>query len=573
MLDMLSSTAGSSAIRPARWWRETEVWLLVLIVAGIYFARLPVLSIRGEESRRIRVACEMLETGDWIVPRQQGEIMPERPPLANWAIAAAIVLIGNDGPLAARLPSALAILATTLLIYGYSRNLASKLGALAAAAGFATMFQVMELGRRAENEALFTFLLAAAILGWHWGYLQRWPALRTWVLGYSFAALATLVKGPQGPVYFGGAVFAFLVIRRDWRYLFSRQHLAGIAAFAVVMGAWQVPYSLAVGWDMTVETWTREVGKRMHDHRLGAILGHLVAYPGWIIGCMLPWSAVLVAYLRRDFRQSLSPAARSAAVYLSVAVALAFIPVWLPPGSRARYFMPMYPCFAPLVGIVFDRMFVQPQSPLLREMWRAFYRSFAVLMLVSAAGCLGLGLFELHAGRIAGQPAWFLLLLAPASIGLAWLTWSRGRADSPAPARTAILTIVAFMTVMFVGVYNNALLASSGHTREEVAELKQRLPEGVHLQSFGQVHHLFAYHFGQMIERRPWPAAGQSVEDVEYFCFDQYDGRKVDVPFAWEPLAVIACDRNQRAQPRDAVIVGRRLPTATTARSRTPEAR
>ncbi|HEX4149061.1 MAG TPA: glycosyltransferase family 39 protein, partial [Pirellulales bacterium] len=505
MLDTLKASD-----RPALWWRDTEVWLLVLLVVGVYFVRLPALSIRGEESRRIRIACEMLETGDWIVPRQQGEVMPERPPLANWAIAAAIMLMGDDGPLAARLPSALAVLATTLLIYGYSRSMMSKLGALAAAAGFATMFQVMELGRRAENEALFTCWLAAAILGWHWGYSQRWPVLRTWLIGYVCAALATMVKGPQGPVYFGGAVVAFLVIQRDWRYLLSWQHVAGMAAFAAVLGAWQVPYTMAVGWDLTVETWTREVGKRLHDHSPRAVLGHLLVYPVWIIACMLPWSAFLVAYLRRSVRQSLGPAQRSAAIYLGVAILLAFIPVWLPPGSRARYFMPMYPCFAPLVGIAFDRMFAAQQLPSLRPMWPAFYRTFVGCMLVTSVGSLSCAVYTLFAGPIGGQSLAFLLLLCPAALGLAWITWTSGRAGTPWLARKAMLAILVFISVMFVGVYNNALIAASGHTRSEVVELKQRLPPRVRLASFGQVHHLFAYHFGQTIELRNWPAAGES---------------------------------------------------------------
>lgn len=568
MLDTLSVSA-----RPARWWHETEVWLLVLIVVAIYFVRLPALSIRGEESRRIRVACEMLETGDWIVPRQQGEVMPERPPLANWAIAAAMLLAGNDGPLAARLPSALAVLATTLLIYGYCRSLMSKIGALAAAAGYATMFQVMELGRRAENEALFTFGMAAALLGWHWGYSQGWPALRTWLVGYVCAALATMVKGPQGPVYFGGAVFAFLAIKRDWRFLISRQHLAGIAAFCLVMGAWQVPYSLAVGWELTVETWTREVGKRLHDHSPQAIIRHLLLYPGWIFACLLPWSVLLVAYARRDFRRALDPAARSAVLFLVLAIGLAFVPVWLPPGSRARYFMPMYPCFAPLVGLVFDRMFAGGKGVPLGSIWQAFYRTFAGLMIVSAAACLGLGIFELAAGTVAGQPAGFMLLLAPFVGGLAWTTWIRGRAADALQARTAILAIVAFLAVMFVGVYNNALVATAGHTGEETAELKLRLPEDAQMVSFGQVHHLFAYHFGRMIEKRPWPTAGQSVENVEYFCFDQHRGEKIEVPFAWEPLAVIGCDRTFRAEQRETVVVGHRLPTTSTARATAAPAR
>lgn len=557
----------------ARWWRESEVWLLVLVVAGIYFVRLPALSIRGEESRRIRVACEMLETGDWIVPRQQGEVMPERPPLANWAIAASVLALGSDGPFAARLPSALAILATTLLIYGYTRTIASKLGALAAAAGFATMFQVMELGRRAENEAMFTLWLGAAILTWHWGYSQRWPALGTWLVSYGCAALATLVKGPQGPVYFGSAVGAFLLLRRDWRYLFSRQHLAGIGLFAAVFGAWQVPYAVSVGWELTVETWTREVGKRLHNHSPRAVIGHLLLYPIWIFGCLLPWSALLLAWLRRDFRQSLSTEARSAAAYLAMAIGLAFIPVWLPPGSRPRYFMPMYPCFAPLVGLVFDRAFAFPRVPGLEVTWRAFYRAFVTLMILSATACVGLGAWELSAGRVAGQAPWFLLLLSPVLAGLGWLTWTSGLAKTPLLAQRVLVAVVAFIGLMFVGVYTSALVAASGHTAEQMAELKRRLPDDVQLASFGPVHHLFAYYLGRPIELRQWPAAGEPLEEIEYFCFDQHNGRQIDVPFAWERVAVIACDRSARPEPRDAVVVGRRIASSKVARTRSSSSR
>ena len=58
---------------PARPWRSAvEVLLLVLLVVGIYFSRMTTLTLRGEETRRADVAAEILQTGDWIVPRQQG---------------------------------------------------------------------------------------------------------------------------------------------------------------------------------------------------------------------------------------------------------------------------------------------------------------------------------------------------------------------------------------------------------------------------------------------------------------------------------------------------------------------
>ena len=52
---------------------DVEVALLIVAVLAIYFSRLTALPIRGEELRRAMVVREILWTGDWIVPRQQGE--------------------------------------------------------------------------------------------------------------------------------------------------------------------------------------------------------------------------------------------------------------------------------------------------------------------------------------------------------------------------------------------------------------------------------------------------------------------------------------------------------------------
>ena len=57
--------------------REWELLALALVTAAIYGVRLTTLPIRGEETRRAEVATEILQTGDWIVPRQQGAAVLE----------------------------------------------------------------------------------------------------------------------------------------------------------------------------------------------------------------------------------------------------------------------------------------------------------------------------------------------------------------------------------------------------------------------------------------------------------------------------------------------------------------
>src|SRR6516164_5672965 len=198
------SQAGPEARHQNKWsnWLGWEALLLTGIVSTIYFARLPDMSVRGEESRWATVAMEMLRTGDWVVPRQQGAPFLSRPPLGSWLIALTTMVRGDCDVWTVRLPTVLATLLTSLLVYGYSRVFLSRLGAFTAALAYATMGQVLQLGRVAESEAVFTLFVSASLLIWHWGYAKQWPDIWTWIAGYALAALGALAKGPQSPIYF-----------------------------------------------------------------------------------------------------------------------------------------------------------------------------------------------------------------------------------------------------------------------------------------------------------------------------------------------------------------------------------
>src|SRR5260370_22766156 len=209
------------------WWREPEIAVLIVLVVAAYILRLGDVTLRGEEMRRALVGFEMMENGDWIVPRVQGEPLLSRPPLQNWVIVASTVICGSREAWVLRLHSVLAMLVTTILIYGYARTCLSRLGALPAAAAFATLGEMFEIGNKAETEMLFIALVSAALLLWHWGQVRNLPATRTWIISYVLVALAILCKGPQAPVYFLTSVGAYLLLTGQVRRLFTWAHLAG----------------------------------------------------------------------------------------------------------------------------------------------------------------------------------------------------------------------------------------------------------------------------------------------------------------------------------------------------------
>ena len=79
-----------------------------------------------DEPRCAEIAREMMESSDLLVPRLNGEPYTQEPPLHFWAIGSMSVLLGGLEETAVRLPSALAAIATSLLVYAIALQLFSQ---------------------------------------------------------------------------------------------------------------------------------------------------------------------------------------------------------------------------------------------------------------------------------------------------------------------------------------------------------------------------------------------------------------------------------------------------------------
>lgn len=544
-------------VRP--WYAQPELWLLILVAIAVNFVRLPDLSIRGEESRRARVAYEMLESGDWIVPRQQGLPYYSRPPLGSWLIALSVMAWGEFDAWSVRFPTALATLLTSVLIYGYARRFLSPVGALAAGTAFLTMVQVMELGRMAETEATLTVLVTASLLLWHWGYSEGWARSLTWSAGYGFAALAGLAKGPQGPIYFVAVAFVFLLLRRDWRFLISGGHAVGLAVFAVLIGLWQVPFYLATDWTAVPLIWGQNAAIRYGNSGALPLLLHLLTYPFEIFASTLPWSVLTVVFLDRRFRQSLGTA-QPYVVFLVVALLVTFPSCWFAIEARSRYFMPLFPCVAILVGVVIDRSVMAFTR---EEGWTWHWYRFVGLFGLGAAGggtvlCVA-SVFGLGGRTPLTQPVGFaiafMIIGCLVAVSLLWLR----REHQYWRHCASILVVAIFLAITFGGVRINELVRKSVPSAAEVEQVAAALPEDAQLVSLGKVHHLFAYYYQDTIPLVIWPPTTGPAPEFEYFCVDKHAGLPFNLPFAWEEIGTVNCDRRLEKNPGLQVVVGRRL--------------
>ena len=70
------------------------------------------------------------------------------------------------------------------------------------------------------------------------------------------------------------------------------------------------------------------------------------------------------------------------------------------------------------------------------------------------------------------------------------------------------------------------------------------------------------YYYNKPVELRPSIREGTHLEPGDlYFCFGSADApyRPQELPFAWEPVAVISCERAEWDFPRHMVVIGKRL--------------
>jgi 4-amino-4-deoxy-L-arabinose transferase-like glycosyltransferase len=565
-----ASQAGPEGFHQDKWWRwlEWEALLLVGIVAAIYFARLPEMSVRGEESRWATVATEMLRTGDWVVPRQQGIPFLSRPPLGSWLIASATLMRGHCDVWAVRLPAVLATLLTSLLVYGYSRTFLSRFGAFTGALAYATMGQVLQLGRVGETEAVFTFFVSASLLIWHWRIVKQWPDIWVWIAGYGLAALGALAKGPQAPIYFVAATGMFLILQHEWRRLVSWPHLAGVGVFVGIIACWQIPFFLKLGWPAVRAIWASDTAMRFSEIHLQDVLEHMVTYPVEILGCTLPWSLFLFGYLSRKLRREIGfgaasgvshdPGSKRMVMFLAVCLAITFPTCWLIPGAHGRYFMPLYPCLAALIGLVVERSVLVDTESIPRGIWQNSLGGLSLAMVGFALAILSASWLGFPRVSVLIQERNFSLIYAVGTLAFAVFLWWLRERSSWQWGYAGVCALAACVGVTYDTVVMNFIVRKNGVTAEQVTQLKEQLLNDQKLVSFGPIHHLFAYHFQDSIALQDWPKdCDDPASKVVYFCFERNDARPL--PFAWEKLAEISCDRDRTPEPEEVVIIGRRL--------------
>jgi hypothetical protein len=263
-------------------------------------------------------------------------------------------------------------------------------------------------------------------------------------------------------------------------------------------------------------------------------------------------------FFSAPFRNSLDKA-RPAAIFCGVAAGIAFFTIWLPPDGATRYFMPLYPCVAVLVGIVIDRLLSAPAALVSNRPLRIWITVIVGCYLAIAIG-LPIASLIMSSGRhanyvpVLSHALFYSLCLAVVSI----VIFLNRRLLSQRNYLVTVIAIALGAAVISNGVIDDARIRRSSDTEASVARVKELLPRGTSLVSLGHLRHLFTYYYDTFIPARPLPPSPQDVGPGDYFCFNWQGDGTPKLPFGWTEIARVKVNRFSDEKPAKWVIVARR---------------
>ncbi|MEO6593592.1 MAG: glycosyltransferase family 39 protein, partial [Planctomycetota bacterium] len=159
----------------------------------------------GTEGRRVQIALEMLQRGDWMVPTLGGQPTWAKPPLHYWLLATCARWFG-EGQIALRLPAVLSVFGAAWAAMELLRRWFGSRAGWMAALGIVASPLVLAEWPKAEIDPLFASLTAMSIWCLATGVAREHRML---VVGSGLlGGLALLQKGPP---YFVFAFGAYLV--------------------------------------------------------------------------------------------------------------------------------------------------------------------------------------------------------------------------------------------------------------------------------------------------------------------------------------------------------------------------
>lgn len=362
--------------------KQTDYKKSLFLVAFIaVFTIIPFLGLtefntKGEPREAV-VALSMIQSSDYILPINNGDMIPYKPPFLHWCIAGVSILMGGVTEFTSRFPSAVSLILMVLWGHAFFARRRDGLRATLTSLLTLTAFEIHRAGMTTRVDMMLTFFVVGALYAYY-----RWaekgmsgiPLLALLCMSGGF-----LTKGPIGIILPCLVVWTWSLLRQKGFFFITTRLFVHALCACILPTLWYLAAYREGGNAFLNLVLEENVGRMLgkmtyesHEHSL--FYNFLTLLSGWLPWTLIPliglfylpykkiFTSVSRLFSNTDVKGRLCQRIKTIKDYdaLNLFVLLSFILIFafycIPSSKRSTYLLPCYPFMAYILSGLLIRM-------------------------------------------------------------------------------------------------------------------------------------------------------------------------------------------------------------------------
>lgn len=361
-------------------------YLLFIIGNGVLGLTIP------DEVFYAQTAKEMIQHHSWMTPYLFDTPQFEKPIFTYWLLRIGFIFFGVSSFGARFFPAVFALIGASAVYFLAVLGFDNPRKAFLTSAVLMSCGLYLGLARTVFTDMIFSVCILLSLASFWWGYVRTQRKGMGIVLFCFFAGLAVLTKGPLGAMIPLLVVIAYLAIKKEGSFLFSRSFLWGIGVFLLIAFPWYMLMYKKYGAVFTHEFFYNDHVRRLIEAE-HTDNDRWYFYPFSIFGCIFPWTFYLAAAVVGIFK-NIKRITTDFFLFLFCWIAVVLV-IFQPAHSKlVSYIFPLFPALSFLVGdFLYEALTSKKEERLFLSAWIA---TTGLVLLCAIAALVGAVFYSRH---------------------------------------------------------------------------------------------------------------------------------------------------------------------------------